>query len=90
MKKHTDGNYYEKIVTWDREPKSIELIMGYVTAFVCVLGLISLLSLDLMIVRFETFFSILFALAVSLATSTILITENHGLGKKVKYRRIGK
>ena len=87
IKKHSDGNYYEKIVTWKEKPEYGNIIMIIIFS--------SALIYSIIMVGIEEPVS----LAVSLASTffgfcllgiLIGLFKSLGKGRKVKYRRIGR
>ncbi len=103
MKKELDGNYYEKIVKWDKRPRLgfriLGIIMLIVGIFLCayiansepidVPGLIEQGTIGYI----EAFFllaGIILSLVGFICGGIVLIILSIGEIKEVKYRRIGK
>ncbi len=79
MKKYSDGNYYEKIVTWNKKPQPSGIYIGI---FFMLLTSILFISKSSSVLGW--FMGFLFTLGA------FLMFDSFGAGRKVKFRKIGK
>ena len=89
MKKHKDGNYYEKVITWKKKPDILQFVYAAflfgIMAFSTTLSVIELLEKG----AFWSCVWFLFSLILVIICG-YFAWFYRGSGKKIKYRRIGK
>lgn len=83
IKKHSDGNYYEKIVTWKEKPEYEFIFMIIIFSSALIYSII-MVGIEEPVSLASTFFGF------CLLGMLIGLFKSLGKGRKVKYRRIGR